>query len=223
LSTGGITSILLSQIASSPSSANQFATDLNQLAQDLKGDNLSAAQQDYVTLSQDALDGVTSSAATTSTSGITTSLLSGVVSSSANSNSFVNELNQLGSDLSNGDLTSAQGDMLSLESVALSGAPASSAPSSTSSSASNPNDISALVRATVDAMAAGDDSTISADMSELASISASPGGASYLESASQSYSSGTSSTSSLGSLSQVLQNLNSDSSSSSDSLLSLLA
>ena len=87
MATSAITSSLLAEIASSPSSANQFVTDLNQLAQDLQGGNLSAAQQDYVTLSQDALDGVTSSTATTSSSGITTALLSDIASSSSSSSS----------------------------------------------------------------------------------------------------------------------------------------
>ena len=107
MATSAITSSLLAEIASSPSSANQFVTDLNQLAQDLESGNLSAAQEDYVTLSQDALNGVTSSTATTGASGITTNLLSEITSSSSSSSSFVSELNLLGTDLGNGDLTSA--------------------------------------------------------------------------------------------------------------------
>ena len=55
-------------------------------------------------------------------SGITTSLLSDMASSSGSSTSFVDELNQLGTDLQNGDLTSAQDDMLSLDSLALNAA-----------------------------------------------------------------------------------------------------
>ena len=68
MSTSGITSSLLSEIAGSPSAANQFVTDLNQLAKDIQSGDLSAAQQDYVTLSQDALDGATASTADTSSS-----------------------------------------------------------------------------------------------------------------------------------------------------------
>lgn len=221
MSTSGITSSLLSEIASSPSAANQFVTDLNRLAKDLQSDNLSAARQDYVTLSQDALDGATSSGATTSTSGITTTLLSGIASSSSGSSSFVSELNQLGSDLSNGDLSSAQGDMLSLDSTALNAAPSSSttAASSASSSKSNLAEIAALIKATIQAMAAGDDSAIGTDLSHLASVSTSPGGASYLQSASQSYGSGSSNSSSQGSTSQLLQSLNTDNSSSSLNVL----
>lgn len=48
MATSSITSALLSQIAGSPSAANQFLTDLNQVAKDLEGGNLSAAQEDYV-------------------------------------------------------------------------------------------------------------------------------------------------------------------------------
>jgi len=144
MSTSAISSSLFSEIASSPSAANQFVTDLNQLAKDLQSGNLSSAQQDYVTLSEDALNGVTSSSATTSASGITTSLLSGIASSSGGSSSFVSELNQLGTDLSNGDLSSAQGDMLSLDSTALNAAPSTSASApSTTSAATNKADIQA--------------------------------------------------------------------------------
>ncbi len=70
MSTSGITSSLLSQIAQSPSALNQFATDLNQLEQDLQSGNLSAAQSDFVTLSEDALSGATSSTESTGASGI---------------------------------------------------------------------------------------------------------------------------------------------------------
>jgi hypothetical protein len=219
VSTSGITTSLLAEIASSPSAANQFVTDLNQLTQDLQSGNLSAAQQDYVTLSNDALNGVTSSTATTSASGITTALLSAIAGSSASSGSFVSELNQLGTDLSNGDLSNAQGDLLSLDSTALNAAPASSAAaSSATTSASNQADIAALIKATIQAMEAGDDSSIGTDLSQLASLSPSSDGASYLASASQSYGSGSSSSSPI---SQLLDSLNTSTSPSSS--LSLLA
>jgi hypothetical protein len=232
LSTSGITSSLLAQIADSPSAANQFVTDLNQLAQDLQSGNLSAAQQDYVTLTKDALDGATSSASTTSDSGITTSLLSNIASSSASSNDFVNELNQLGTDLSNGELASSESDMLSLDSTALnaasttSAAPSSSASSPANSPAISPangGEIIALVNATTQAMEEGDDSAISADMAQLASISTSSAGASYLESESQNYGSGAPSSSASGSVSQLLQSLETNTSSSSGSSLSVMA
>jgi hypothetical protein len=224
LSTSGITSSLLSQIADSPSAANQFVTDLNQLAQDLESGNLSAAQQDYVTLTQDALDGATSSASTTSASGITTSLLSNIASSSASSTAFVNELNQLGADLSNGDLASSESDLLSLDSTALNATSTSSAaPGSSPSTPANSADITALVNATTQAMEDGDNSAISADMAQLASVSTSSAGASYLESESQNYGSGAPSSSTSGSVTQLLQSLDTNSSFSSGSSLNVLA
>jgi len=224
LSTSGITSSLLSQIADSPSAANQFVTDLNQLAQDLQSGNLSAAQQDYVTLTQDALDGATSSASTTSASGITTSLLSNIASSSASSTAFVNELNQLGADLSNGDLASSESDLLSLDSTALNATSTSSAaPGSSPSTPANSADITALVNATTQAMEDGDNSAISADMAQLASVSTSSAGASYLESESQNYGSGAPSSSTSGSVTQLLQSLDTNSSFSSGSSLNVLA
>jgi hypothetical protein len=224
LSTSGITSSLLAEIASSPSAANQFVTDLNQLAQDLQSGNLTAAQQDFVTLSQDALNGAASSTATTSSSGITTALLSSIASSASSSSSFASELNQLGTDLSSGNLSSAQGDMLSLDSTALSAAPSSStAASSASLSTSNQSEIATLIQATLQAMEAGDDADVSTDMSQLASVSTSSSGASYLQFDSASYGAGSPTSSSQNSLSQLLQSLNTDSSSSSNPVLSLLA
>jgi trimeric autotransporter adhesin len=218
LSTSGITSSLLSQIAGSPSAANQFATDLNQVAQDLKSDNLSAAQQDFVTLSQDALNGATASTATTSASGITTSLLSGVASSSSSESSFVSELNQLGADLQNGDLTSAQTDMLTLESTASGAAPAGAAGTTTSA---NQAQMTELINAIVQAIGAGDTSIVGIAMSQLASISPNSKGASVLEQDSATYDSSSSSSSS--SIGELLQSLNTNSSASSQSALSLLA
>lgn len=221
MSSMGITSSLLSGIASSPSAANQFVTDFSQLAQDLKSGNLSAAQQDYVTLSQDALAGATSSASTTSASGITTSLLSDIASSSASSSSFVTELNQLGADLGNGDLTSADSDMLSLESTALNAVP-SSAAASAKSSASSQGDTATLIHATLQAMEVGDASATSSDLSQLASVSPSSTGAGDLQTDSQGYGSSSGSSGS-SSLSPLLQSVNPDTSSSSTSSISLFA
>lgn len=221
MSTSGITSSLLASIADSPTAANQFVTDLNQLAQDLQSGNLSAAQQDFVTLSQDALNGTTSSTTTTSSSGITTALLSAVSSSTTGTSAFANDLNQLGADLENGDLGLAQNDMLALDSTAQNAAPSNT----TSTSASTSAETKELIQAIVEGMQAGDDSAVSSAMSELASVSTSSQGASYLTAASQNYGSSISSTSassSSGSLSQLLQSLNSSSDSSSSSL-SLLA
>lgn len=239
LSTTGITSSLLSQITSTPSTANQLVTDLNLLSQDLQGGNLSAAQEDYVTLSQDALNGVTSAAAGSSASGITVNLLSDISSSSTSSSAFVSELNQLGSDLQTGNLGSAQSDMLSLDSTALNAASgagpsngsngASSAVTS-SAAVSSSADSKQLIQAIVQGMAAGDNSDVSSAMSELASISTSSAGVRILEQQSQNYGASAGSTSpsstastSASSISQLMQSLENGSAATSSPALSLLA
>ncbi len=228
MSTSGITSSLLSQIAGSPSEANQFVTDLNQLAQDLQTGNLSAAQGDYVTLSQDALNGAGSSTATTSASGITTKLLSDIAASSGSSTSFVNELNQLGTDLQNGNSTAAQQDLLALDSTALNAASSASGSSSATTSATTSavpatqEQTTELVHAVVQALGAGDTSVASSALSELASISPSSAGATILQQESDNFGSGSSSTSNSNPTSQLLQSLN-PSSAGSTSGLSLLA
>jgi trimeric autotransporter adhesin len=221
VSTSPISTSLFSQVAASPSAANQFATDLNQLAKDLQSGNLAAAQQDFVTLSQDALNGVTSATANTSASGITTNLLSDIASSQSNSNSFVNELNSLGTDLQSGNLTAAQQDLLSLDSTALGAAsPTTTVSASTSSTSStSPSDVQALIKAIVQAIGSGDTSAASSDLAQLASVSGSSEGASYLNSLSTSLASG----SSTSSISQLLQSLNTSGSNSSSSILNELA
>ena len=228
MSTSGMTTSLLSQIADSPSNLNQFVTDLNQLAQDLQSGNVSAAQEDYVTLSEDALNGATSSTASSSASGITGGLLTDVVSSLDSSSSFVGELNQLGTDLHNGDLTSSQEDMLNLDSTALNSASSvgASSPSvsptfSTATKPPSQAEIAELVNAIIQAMQDGDTSVISAAMSQLAAISPSSQGASILQQDSENLSSGGSSISD--STSQLLSSLGTGTSSSSDSILNEIA
>jgi hypothetical protein len=214
MSTTGITTSLLSQIVGSPSELNQFVTDLNQLAEDLQGGNQSAAQQDYATLSEDALNGATSSTATSTAGGITASLLSNVASSQSSSTSFVNELNQLGADLQNGDLTSAQEDLLNLDSTALNAVSSGASSASISPLINTPTkppsqaEITELVDTIVTAMEDGDDAIVSSAMSELATISPSSQGASVLAQESENFGSGGSSSS--GSISQLLQNSNSE-------------
>lgn len=219
MSTSPISTSVFTQIADSPTAANQFVTDLNQLAKDLQSRNLSAAQQDYVTLSQDALNGVTSSTSTSLASGITTSLLSDIASSSSNSSSFVSELNNLGTDLQSGNLSAAQQDLLSLDSTALGAAsavPTISIPDSSAGSNSQ-TDVEQLIHAIVQAMGAGDASAASSDLAQLASLSGSSQGASYLQGL------GASLGSSSNSISQLLQGLNHTGSSSSSSILDELA
>jgi hypothetical protein len=227
MSTSGITSSLLSQIVASPSQANQFVTDLNQLAKDLQGGNVNAAEHDYVTLSQDALNGAAASTATTSASGITASLLSGIASSSSSSSSFVSELNQLGADLGNGDLVASQQDMLALDSTALNAAAAnSSAAKSGSATNATQADSAELIQAIMQGVEVGDDSVIGNAMSALASISPDSNGASVLDKASAAFGSGSASSLSAApssSISQLLESADANSSGNSTSGLSLLA
>lgn len=193
MSTNAITSSLLSDITSSSSTSNQFASDLNQVAGDLQSGNLSSAQQDYVTLSTDALDGKGSTSATTTSSGITTSLLSNIASSSSSSGSFVSELNQLGADLENNDLTSSQEDMLTLSSTALNAASSSSSTSSTSGSSASTTSSTAMagqplpatlqtdIRAIIQAMDSGVSSAANSAMAQLASDAQNSPGTNYFK------------------------------------------
>jgi hypothetical protein len=232
MSTSGISSSLLSQTLGTTSAANQFVTDLNQVVQDLQEDNVKTAQQDYVTLSQDALNSARSSTATSSTNGVTTAQLSDVASSSSSSNAFVTELNQLGTDLQNGDVASGQGDVLALGSTAqdsatLAGASSGSSSNSTGAVAAggpaSQADRSALIRAAVEAIRGGDNSAVGTSLSELASLSTNSAGGNALAGESANYGSSSSSTSLYGSTSQQLESLNSGSSNSSASSLDLLA
>jgi hypothetical protein len=218
MSTSAITSNLLSSELGSSSTANQFATDLNQLAKDLQSGNLSAAQEDYVTLTQDLADASTASSATTSASGITVSLLSDIAGNSSSLGTFTSELNQLGTDLNDGDLSSAQQGMLQLDSTALNAASSATGATtaSTATTATTQTPSSSLIRAIVQAMGAGDTSAVSTGLSELASESPSSQGASILQQLSGSYGSSTSST---GSVNSLLQGLESSSAVSEASLL----
>ena len=78
-----------------------------------------------------------------------------------------------------------------------------------------------LIQAIVQAMGTGDTSAASSDLAQLASVSGSSQGASYLQGLSASLGSGSSSGSS--SISQLLQSLSESGSSNSSSILSELA
>jgi hypothetical protein len=224
MSTSGNTSSLQSQTANSPSILNQFVTDFNQLSSDLKSGNLTGAQDDYVTLSQDALNGVTSSIANSSSSGLTPGLLSDIASSQGSSASFVSELDQLGSDLASNNLGSSQEDLLNLDSTALGAASTSGANSSSTGAAPAPTnqaEMKEMVQSVIQAMEFGDSSAASSTMSQLASLSPSSQGASLLQKDSTSLSPSGSSSSSP--ISQLLNNSGSDDSDSSTSILSAIA
>jgi hypothetical protein len=222
MSTSGITSSLFSEITGSSTKTNQFVTDLNQLAKDLQSGSVSSAEEDYVTLSEDAQNGVTSSTATSSASGITASLLKEIASSSTSSSSFLNELNQLGTDLGNDKLSSAQQDLLALDSTALNAANTASS-SSTTSTTGNSAKSKELIQTIVQGLEAGNNSLVGSAMSELAAVSTSSTGASLLSQNSEGYSSTSSGTATSNSISELLNSANSSSSSSSLSILSLLA
>ena len=228
MATSALTSSLFSSLASSSATANSFANDLNKVAADLQQGNLSAAKEDYVTLSKDALNGATASTATTSASGITTTLLSRIAASPSAESSFVSELNQLGTDLGNGNLNSAQGDMLTIDSQALNNSSAASANSpSTSSTTSQPANTKAIIQSIVQAIDAGNSSLAGTFMSQLASDSSSSQGASILSQASAAYtsasSSAASSSSGSSSINQLLASVDQNNSSSSSSLFSAIA
>ena len=245
MSTSAIGTTLLSQIANSPTSGGQFVADLNKLALDLQNGDVFAAEQDYVTLSDDAENSAMTASASaaapeannSATTGITTSILSQIASSPDSAEAFTSQLNQLGSDLQNGDLTSAQEDMLNIDSTALNAASSANAASSTSSTGSssaagstaqdNQAEIPLLVQAVVQAMESGNGSMISTAMLQLASVSSSSQGASILKQEAGNATSGSSSltdsNSSSSPVSQLLQSLEPDSSDDSQSILNQLA
>ena len=68
MSTYGISSGGFSQMEALLASADQFTTDFKQLGSDLTSGNLAAAQQDFVTLSQDALNSPFASASASGSS-----------------------------------------------------------------------------------------------------------------------------------------------------------
>jgi hypothetical protein len=227
VSTSGITSSLFSQILGSSSTANQFATDLNQLGQDLQSGNLSAAQSDFVTLSQDAQDGATASSQANTESGITTSLLSELATSPGGATSFVDELNQIGTDLQSGNLSAAQGDMLSLDSTLLSAASANAssnaAPATATTAASTNTTTTSLIQAIVQAFSSGDNGAAGVGLEALASVSTSSTGASVLQSAGESLGASSSNAASPNPTTELLQGLDSTNLNTPQSALNLLA
>jgi len=237
LSTSGISSILLSQTASSTTAVSQFAADLNQPATDLQSGNMSAAGQDYITLTNDAENSATAAtprvAPDTSTSEITTSALSQIASSPSIADVFAKQLNHLGTDLQNGDLTSAQQDMLNIDSTALNATSSATTKSSTISvptgltPPASQAQIAKLNQAIVQAMQAGDYAAVGSAMSELAFVSPSPQDANALQQEAghftASSTSVSASSSSSGQVNQLLQSLDSDSSDTTQSILSQLA
>ena len=87
---------------------------IQQLGSDLQGGNLSAAQQDFVTLSQDAQSAFSASSSTASTTASTAASTSASTAASTTSSAqssqsaLAQEFQTLGQDLQSGDLTGAQ-------------------------------------------------------------------------------------------------------------------
>jgi hypothetical protein len=215
--TSGITSSLLSHIVGSPSTSNQFAGDLNQLAKDLQSGDLSSAQEDYVTLSQDALNGTSSlSAPATTSSGITTNVLSNIASSPSNWEQFVGQLNQMGTDLGNNNFISSLQDMFDLSATAQNAASAASTGSSSAANSTYPAvtpagswaDLQTDIRAVLQSMAAGNTAASGIAMAQLATDAGDSPGASYLKLLAGTATSGIASNSI--SLWQLLESINSN-------------
>lgn len=229
MSTSAITANLFSAIANSPATADQFISDLNRVVADLQSGNLAAAQQDWVTLTSDLVSGTTSSSADTSASGITALLLSNIESSLSSATSFLTELNQLGTDLGNSDVTSSQEDVMTLESTALSAASSTSnasgaaADSSSSAVPANQAEITTLVKAIMQAMVAGDNTAVSSAMAPLASVSPSSPGGSILQQESENFGANSSTPSASNGLSQIVESMLQDSMMTSTSGLSEIA
>jgi outer membrane protein assembly factor BamD (BamD/ComL family) len=89
-----------------PSSFRQIKTEFQQLAQDLQSGNLTAAQSDFATLSQNLSGASPGAAATNSTTG---------VNSAAPTNAVTSAFAQLGQDLQSGNLQRAQQDFTNLQ------------------------------------------------------------------------------------------------------------
>ena len=79
----GITTNLITRVTGLPSAANEFVTDLNQLAHDLQSGDIAAAQADYVLFSEAVLNTGESVSAPTANIGVTTTLPSSPNSAAA--------------------------------------------------------------------------------------------------------------------------------------------
>jgi hypothetical protein len=72
----GITTNLMRQVTGLPSAANEFVTDLNQLAHDLRSGDIAAVEADYVLFSEAVLSCGEMAMAPTSNIGVETTLAS---------------------------------------------------------------------------------------------------------------------------------------------------
>lgn len=106
MSVTGISSSILAALSGSGNQQNKFQqiqSEFQQLGTDLQSGNLSGAQSDFATLSQN-LAGLTQAASSAATA-----------TTGTPSNSLVQAFSQLGQDLQSGNLTGAQTDYTNIE------------------------------------------------------------------------------------------------------------
>jgi hypothetical protein len=163
ISTSGVTGSRLSEIAGPSSTAEPLVTNLNQLAKDIHSGSLSAAQQDYVTLSEDALHSSASAPAPMSAIAIAAGLLLDIASSSSGASALVNELSHLGADFARNGLKD-RSTVINAASTMRFRATSSSPTESVKSV-----EAAQLIQRTIRAIVAGDGSAVNTDLSQLAS------------------------------------------------------
>jgi len=119
MSVSGILSSLGSfgnfDVQHSHNSWKAFKQDLQQLGQDLQSGNLSAAQQDFATLQQDAPKAFDATSSTAATSASSATSATSATSSSSTQNTISQDFQQLATDLQSGDLTAASKDYAQLK------------------------------------------------------------------------------------------------------------
>jgi len=103
---------------SNPSTFQQIRTEFQQLGQDLQSGNLTQAQSDYATLSQDFPGGPSGAATTPAAASTATAAASAATTappSTNGNNSVAQAFTQLGQDLTSGNLQAAQRDYANLQ------------------------------------------------------------------------------------------------------------
>jgi hypothetical protein len=99
---------------SNPSKFQQIRTEFQQLGQDLQSGNLTQAQSDYATLSQD-FPGVVATPAAASTATALEAAATNASASATGINPVAQAFTQLGQDLTSGNLRAAQRDYVNLQ------------------------------------------------------------------------------------------------------------
>lgn len=125
MSTNAITGNVIAEIESSSTKPVKFVSDLNKMDKDLQTGNLTAAEADYVTLIQDALNGLPYSAAASAPTTTVNNEPMDVVSSSNVVDISINDSAQNGIDWQSSNSASQQ-DLFTLDSKALNTMPTAS-------------------------------------------------------------------------------------------------